>query len=261
MPIAYMAAPALHSSAIVPRRGKGLQANKNPMRVALLSRNDRALALIRNALTGQGIEVHGFMTFEQLAAGFHWLEFDAILLEDQPDHLAHCLSLLQRQAQARTAIIVVGKGSAAAITHALVHGADDYVFDDGNVERATQRIVGRIGVRVLRNRQPVVRVGSFELDAVAREIGAGGERVRLTMRETVLARLLFENAGRIVALDRLCFALCGASDAAAVRSLNQHVYQLRRKLRQLPAEGQRLRVDAVYGSGYRLASEAHTSPR
>jgi DNA-binding response OmpR family regulator len=38
-----------------------------------------------------------------------------------------------------------------------------------------------------------------------------------------------------------------------VRSVNQHVYQLRRKLSQLPAGGEGLRIEALYGAGYRLA--------
>lgn len=223
------------------------------MRVAVLAQNPRALAPIREALARQGIEVSDYASMEQLAAELKGQEFGAILLEGEPDHLELGLTLLQLRAQARTAIVIVGRGGAAAISHALMRGADDYVFSSGGVEYATQRIIARIGTRIQRRRRSVLRIGNVELDAPAREIESSGTRVRLTTRETLLARLLFENSGRLVAIDRLCIELCGTSDATAVRSVNQHVYQLRRKLNQLPVEGEALRIEALYGAGYRLA--------
>jgi DNA-binding response OmpR family regulator len=86
----------------------------------------------------------------------------------------------------------------------------------------------------------------------ARQIESRGTRLKLTIRETLLARLLFEGQGRVVPIERLCVEVCGSSDAAAVRSINQHVYELRRKLEQLPADGDRLRIEALYATGYRL---------
>ncbi len=217
-----------------------------------MAQNNRALAPIRKALAAHGIEVSDYSTMEQLVAGLKAQEFGAILLEGEPDHLELGLSLLQVRAQAQTAIVIVGKGGAAAIAHALMHGADDYVFSGGDVDYAMQRIIARIGTRV-RRRRAVLRTGDVELDALAREIESSGVRVRLTARETLLARILFENLGRVVAIDRLCVELCGASDATAVRSVNQHVYQLRRKLDRLPVDGEGLRIEALYGAGYRLA--------
>ncbi|MBC7993007.1 MAG: winged helix-turn-helix domain-containing protein [Rhizobacter sp.] len=54
-------------------------------------------------------------------------------------------------------------------------------------------------------------------------------------------------------IERLCIELFVASDATAVRSVNQHVYQLRRKLNQLAIDGDGLRIEALYGAGYQLA--------
>ncbi|HEY0819243.1 MAG TPA: winged helix-turn-helix domain-containing protein, partial [Rhizobacter sp.] len=179
--------------------------------------------------------------------------FGAVLLEGEPEHLELSLGWLQMQAHAQTAIVIVGAGGAAAIADALTRGADDYVFSDGDVAYATQRIIARIGARTERRRRTVLRSGNVELNALSGEIGSAGARVRLTTRETRLARLLFESPGRVVALDRLCLELCGTNDATAVRSVNQHVYQLRRKLDRLPAEGERVRIEALYGTGYRLA--------
>lgn len=223
------------------------------MRVAVLAQDQAALTPIRNALVAQGIEVSDYSTMEQLAAGVQGQAFGAILLEGDPGQLELGLTLLQLRAHAQTAIVIVGHGGVAAVAHALSRGADDYVFLSGGLQYATQRIIARIGARVQRRRRSVLRIGNVELDVVAREIESSGVRVGLTSRETLLARLLLEHPGRVVATDRLCIELCGASDATAVRSVNQHVYQLRRKLSQLPVGGEGLRIEALYGAGYRLA--------
>ena len=223
------------------------------MRVAVLAQNDVALTPIRQALVAQGIEVSDYSTMDQLAAGVQEQAFGAILLEGEPGHLELGLTLLQFRVHAQTAIVIVGDGGVTAVSHALARGADDYVFLSGGLQYATQRIIARIGARVQRRRRSVLRVGGVELDVLAREIECAGVRVGLTTRETLLARLLFESPGRVVATDRLCIELCGASDPLAVRSVNQHVYQLRRKLSQLPTDGDRLRIEALYGAGYRLA--------
>lgn len=222
------------------------------MRVGVLAQNDAVLLPIRELLAAQGIEVSAYATRTQLAAGLEEQDFGAILLEGATEHLELAISMLQQRAQARTAIVIVGQGGTAAITHALLRGADDYVFADGDVGYAMQRIIARIGVKVQRQRRSVLRLGHLELDVLAREIVSADARVGLSTRETLLARLLFESAGRVVATDRLCMELTGASDATAVRSLNQHVYQLRRKLDRLPCGAERVRIEAMYGSGYRL---------
>jgi DNA-binding response OmpR family regulator len=222
------------------------------MRIAVLAQNARALAPIRDVLAAQGIEVTDFSTIERLAAGLEAQAFAAVLLEGRADHLEQGLGMLQQRAEAGTAIVIVGKGGAASISHALMHGADDYVFSNGDVEYAMQRIIARIGVKVQRHRRGSLRIGSLGLDVAARAIASSGTLVRLTARETLLARLLFESVGRIVPIERLCVELCGASGAAAVRSVNQHVYQLRRKLERLSADDDRLRIEALYGTGYRL---------
>ena len=223
------------------------------MRVAVLAQNHGALTPIRKALVAQGIEVADYSTIEQLATGVQAQAFGAILLEGEAPHLELGLTLLQLRAQAQTAIVIVGHGGVAAMSHALTRGADDYVFLGGGLQYATQRIIARMGARVQRRRRSNLCVGKVELDVVARMIETAGVQVSLTARETQLARLLFEHPGRVVATDRLCIELCGASDPSAVRSVSQHVYQLRRKLNQLPTGGEGLRIEALYGAGYRLA--------
>jgi len=74
----------------------------------------------------------------------------------------------------------------------------------------------------------------------------------------MLARVLIENQGRIVALEQLCEDLCGRTDESAKRAVKQHAHVLRKKCELAAGTGanaiaQRLRIEAVYGKGYRLA--------
>lgn len=218
-----------------------------------MSASDRLLASVREALALHGIDVLWFATVGQLTNCPEQQDFVAILLEERPDQLESRLGMLRLCVDARTSIVVVGTGGVAAMTDALALGADDYLFADAPAERSAQRIIARVGVKLRHHRRAIIRIGSFEFNAVMGQIESFGARVSLTARETSLARLLFENPGRIVAADRLHVELCGTSDESAARSVKQHVYQLRRKLEQLPSGDDRLRVETVYGAGYRLA--------
>ena len=69
----------------------------------------------------------------------------------------------------------------------------------------------------------------------------------------MLASVLIENHGRVVALERLCENLCARTDDTAKRAVKQHAHVLRKKCELVAGSTpHRLRVEAVYGKGYRL---------
>ena len=77
-------------------------------------------------------------------------------------------------------------------------------------------------------------------------------KVPLTAREYRVARLLFENAGAMVSCDKFAEDVWGLSKELSKRSIEQHIYQLRRKLRACVGDAIVLR--SIYGGGYRLES-------
>jgi DNA-binding winged helix-turn-helix (wHTH) protein len=72
----------------------------------------------------------------------------------------------------------------------------------------------------------------------------------LTPREFALAKILFAGVGRVVPLSSLSARVWGVSVELSKRTLEQHVYKLRRKLKECFRED--VRIQAAYGIGYRL---------
>lgn len=226
------------------------------MRIATLISNRSALAHITRALVAQGIEVVPFAAIGALIAAQAAQAFAAILVEDSASRIGERLAKLQPHLAAQTTLIVVGAGGAASISRALLHGADDYAIScERTYDHLVQRAIARVSVKLRASQKSTLKVGAYTLDLAHGALHSQGQQVRLTSRELTLARLLFEQCNQVVAIAQLCQALCGRNDAGAERAVKQHAYELRRKLQiVVPADGEALRIETVYGKGYRLAT-------
>jgi DNA-binding response OmpR family regulator len=74
--------------------------------------------------------------------------------------------------------------------------------------------------------------------------------VRLTPREFAVAWLLFSHDGQYVSRRQIAGAVWSSSEDIIGRSLEQHIYKLRKKLELQGAHGCRLQT--MYAHGYRI---------
>ena len=223
------------------------------MRFATLIHEKGLRSRVSDALTSMGIEVLNFAAVDALIANLRTQAFAAILVEDAEDRIGHWLSTLQAHADEPVALIAVGTGGSAGMLRALLHGADDYVVVADGAEQLVHRSVARISAKIQRPRRRTWRLGPYTLDSSTGSLMSPVAVVHLSPREFVLARVLIEQHGRVVALDQLCEELCARTDAAARRAVKQHAHMLRRKCELAAgASAERLRLEAVYGKGYRL---------
>jgi DNA-binding response OmpR family regulator len=222
------------------------------MRVATLVWNRNA-GHIAPALAAQGIQVEPFEDTDSLVAAPDLQAFAAILIEDSAQHAAQCFARLQPHLEGQT-IIVFGAGGAANISRALLLGADDYAISCERMpHHLVQRAIARVSVRLRASRNSMLRVGAYTLDLANGILRSERGHERLTSRELALTRVLFEQCNQLVATEQLCQELCGRIDDSAARAVKQHAYELRRKLqRVVPSDGESLRIETVYGKGYRL---------
>jgi len=226
------------------------------MKIAMLMSDRGDQVRIATALQGQGIEVEHFETPDALIAAQGEQAFSAVLLEDATPRFGERIASLQPQLSAQTALIVVGEGGAANMSRALALGADDYAIDcDLAPEHLVQRAIARVSFKLRGSVRSLLKVGAYTLDAQQGVLSSPNGQAPLTARELTLARALFEQPHQIVDNEQLCLALCERVDASAQRAVKQHVYELRRKLQRLGAPGREvLRIQTIYGRGYRLAS-------
>ena len=136
------------------------------------------------------------------------------------------------------------------VVEALAAGADDYV-----VKPTTPAVLLARIAAVLRRLQPpssppqVITLGAYRLEAATRELRRHGQRIDLQPKEFELAWHLFEHRDRLVRRDELVAAVWGRDLPGSARTLDTHLYTLRRKL-QFAEHG--LRLSNVYREGYRL---------
>jgi DNA-binding response OmpR family regulator len=137
------------------------------------------------------------------------------------------------------------------VAMALEAGADDCV------SRPCERVELAARMRAVLRRSGLSRAGRARIEVegfvLDKEMGVlfdRGKPVELTPREFALAWLFFSNMGQRLARDAIGLAIWGLERDIANRTIEQHVYKLRKKIDLCAARGVMIRT--TYGEGYRL---------
>jgi DNA-binding response OmpR family regulator len=219
---------------------------------ALWNRSPKADKMAR-AFDERSIQVRFFPDPGALFDAWSNTSHDAILVQDEGPWLRHWLTALRAHVASLHPIVVIGPGDAHAIAQALMWGADDYASEAEGPSGWVQRVLGRIRARAGLAGQAVRALAPYSLDASRCVFASPQRQVRLTARECVIARLLVESHGRLNTADMLSAAVFGSASLANRRSIEQHIYKLRKKC-ELVSQDQPspLFIESVYGAGYRL---------
>ncbi|WP_343660786.1 response regulator transcription factor [Ralstonia sp.] len=133
-------------------------------------------------------------------------------------------------------------------------GVDDMVVGDFAAEELRAR-VRRILRRIDRKAQAAdsgvhIVVGPYRLYRLTRIAMLNDTPIRLTAREFATAWLLFSSLGALLSRQQIASAVWGTEASVAERSIEQHIYKLRKKLCLGEATGVDLKT--VYSRGYQL---------
>jgi DNA-binding response OmpR family regulator len=159
--------------------------------------------------------------------------------------------------------IIVTSASPSALDRirGFERGCDDYLNRD---ELSYTELRARVGALLRRRRRSSsiarLRVGSLEIDALARQIWVDGHPVSLAAKEFSLLLTLAREPGRVFTRAELMATVWGWSDGGATaqrtRTLDSHASRLRRKL---SAHGASYVLN-VWGVGYRLMDVPASEP-
>ena len=134
----------------------------------------------------------------------------------------------------------------------LERGCDDYVSRPYSYAELRARVTALLRRRRRLSTAARLRVGSLEIDALARQAWIDGLPVALSSKEFTLLHTLAREPGRVFAREELMATVWGWGDAGRgaqqTRTLDSHASRLRRKL---SAHGASYVIN-VWGVGYRL---------
>jgi DNA-binding response OmpR family regulator len=130
-------------------------------------------------------------------------------------------------------------------------GADDYIvkpFSPREVVARVRAVLRRVNGD---NAEPdTLRAGDLLLDCASRRVWLGEDALSLTQSEFDSLTALIRHQGRVLSRLQILEETQGIAYEGFERSIDQHIKNLRRKLRQ--SAGDTAIIQTVYGVGYRL---------
>jgi DNA-binding response OmpR family regulator len=182
-----------------------------------------------------------------------------------PDHVVVVVSPDEREPAALVEDLIGSAGSAEAsltlvqdlddeelLYAAFAAGADDVVPPDCSPELLVARIravLRRTGALPEAEPRPV-SIGAVTLDPQHRRVSAGGRQVHLTPLEFALLHTLMRDPGVVYSREDLLDAIWAGRDIAVERTIDAHVWKLRRKIE--PDAAHPCYIRSVPGLGYRF---------
>ena len=147
-------------------------------------------------------------------------------------------------------ILLTGHDSEIDIVSGFDSGANDYVNKPFRFAVLLARIRAHLRQYEL-SEDATFQIGTYLFYPSAKILTAsGGEKLRLTEKETAILQYLNRAKGTVISRDELLREVWGYNANVTTHTLETHIYRLRQKIETDPANAQLLLTDA---GGYRLA--------
>ena len=156
---------------------------------------------------------------------------------------------LRRRGDRTPVIALTARGEVEHRVRGLQSGADDYLVKPYSLHELSARVQALL--RRAGSQAGTLRLGAAEVDLDGHLVRRGGVEHRLLPKETELLAHLLRHRGVTQTRDELLTAVWGHDAAPTTRTVDTHVFNLRRKLEQDPGAPEFLLT--VHGVGYRLA--------
>ncbi len=147
-------------------------------------------------------------------------------------------------------LLLTAKGETSDIVMGLETGADDYVtkpFEWEELKARVRALIRRTSSSSVEKNQTVIQLGDLRVDPEAYEAYNSTEKLDLTKSEFKLLVTLLSHRGRVLTREKLIQAVQGAGVNVVDRTVDTHVFGLRKKMGSCGEL-----IETVRGVGYRV---------
>jgi two-component system alkaline phosphatase synthesis response regulator PhoP len=158
------------------------------------------------------------------------------------------LKWLRRKSKSLPVLILSAKGLEDDKVEGLRAGADDYLAKPFGLKE----LMARVDALLRRSRGPAEKLtfADVTLDLNQRTVRRGKREIELSRKEADLLFFLARHPGRAVSRDEILEAVWGVFASSAVRAVDFHILNLRRKLEPDPTAPRHILTR--HGRGYEL---------
>lgn len=223
------------------------------MQVACHIRNDAAFDHLQAALADAGFACERFLTETALMRALRGGSYGLILVDADIDSIDknNIYSWLNCRTGDSTPVVLLSPTcSDSKMVLALNAGADDLIEQSCDPAVLIARLHAILRRYHAADARRMLQILGFSLDLDTGRLLDGGVEVELTPREFKMAWLLFSSIGHYVSRETISVAIWGVDADIANRTIEQHIYKLRKKLQLGDERG--LRIRTAYNKGYRL---------
>ncbi len=226
-------------------------------RILVVDDEPQLLRALRTTLTSAGYVVDTAATGEEALAAATFHPPDAVILDlVLPDLRGTDVCRELRRWSSAPIVLISAVGDEVEKIAALDAGADDYVTKPFAIGELLARIRAVLR-RSTANGEPLLQVGSLQIDLEKHAVMRDGERIHLTPHEFDVLAVLAKNKGKLLTHRAILREVWGPAYQVESSYLHVYISQLRRKLEPDPARPRYLLTET--GVGYRLVDPSPAS--
>jgi two-component system, OmpR family, response regulator len=216
------------------------------MRILLVEDEPHLAAAVRDHLVADGETVDWCALLMDADAALRSIGYGLVVLDlHMPDGRGiDFLRDMRKRGDGTPVLIASARDQISDRIEGLDAGADDYLVKPYDLDEMIARI-GAIKRRYSGTPSPVLKLGSFAIDTVAKRVARGDEDIPITRREWAILDALLRRANAVLSKEQLEDVLYAFGEDVNSNAVEVHISRLRGKLG-------RETIRTVRGVGYSI---------
>lgn len=201
------------------------------MRILLVEDEAHLAAAVRDHLVAYGETVDWCASLVDADAALRSTDYGLVLLDlHMPDGRGiDFLRDMRKRGDGTPVVIASARDQISDRIEGLDAGADDYLVKPYDLDEMIARI-GAVKRRYARMPSPVLTLGRFAIDSVARRVTCGDEDISITRREWAILDALLRRPNAVLSKEQLEDVLYAFGEDVNSNAVEVHISRLRGKL-------------------------------